>query len=365
MTLLFFQNCISPHQIPYIKELCYDERIEYVHLIAPRMDFESRKTMGWNSSSLLNGTSIVCHLMPSDDKLTFLFQQNHHVVALFSGIRADKDVFRWFKLSLRFGMKRGIITEAPFIYHKHLLFHYLRFLLQDYVYVKYIQYVFAIGPLALSYFRSWNRAWQVYPFAYCTEMEDKTPEISLQSSCKVKSLFVGSVDKRKNAKIVLKALTLLNSDYWSLDIIGDGPEKKKLERIVGNWRTQHVFFHGSMSMLKAHRIMPKFDILILPSCYDGWGAVVNEALQCGLYVICSDRCGAKELLQDARCGCVFRSGDYKQLANIMQHCCSRISEIRADRGIRMLWAERCISGKVIARYMIDCLSGLKVTPPWQ
>lgn len=42
-------------------------------------------------------------------------------------------------------------------------------------------------------------------------------------------------------------------------------------------------------------ILSNQDILILPSIYDGWGAVVNEALQSGLYVISSNQCGAKDL----------------------------------------------------------------------
>lgn len=127
----------------------------------------------------------------------------------------------------------------------------------------------------------------------------------------------------------------------------------------------NVIFHGKMAMQQVHEIMPQYDVLILPSRYDGWGAVVNEALQRGLYVICSDRCGAKDLLQDASCGCVFHSGNHKQLAAIMHHCCSHISAIRANRKFRQEWAERCISGKVIARYMVDCLLGEQVNVPWK
>lgn len=44
-------------------------------------------------------------------------------------------------------------------------------------------------------------------------------------------------------------------------------------------------------------IMENHDILILPSLHDGWGAVVNEAITMGLYIITSDKCGAKALIK--------------------------------------------------------------------
>ncbi len=363
MRLLFFQNCISPHQVPYIKELSSDKRVECVCLITPRIDYESRKEMGWDSRHLLEGTSIQFYLFPSDEVLEGLLEGNN-VVALFTGIRADKDVFRWFKLSLRFNVERAIITEAPNVYlFRPLWLHCVRFLLLDYQYVKYIQYVFAFGDLSLRYYTRWSSLWKVVFFSYCTENDINGVFEPCMRTGSIRLLFVGSVDKNKDVALVLKALFRLKNANFSFDIIGDGPEKDKLENIAAG-HNGRVAFHGRMAMGEVHRRMPKYDMLILPSRYDGWGAVVNEALQRGLYVICSDKCGAKDLLEDERCGCVFKSGDSRQLAGILQQCSERIAEIRADRQYRLDWAKRCISGKVIARYMVDCLSGNSVHKPW-
>ena len=365
MNIIFFQNCLSPHQIPYIREICHDARVEKVYLITPRTDYEMRTEMGWSSSQLLKETSIVFYLRPSDEELKRLLQ-NEGVIALFSGIRADKDVFRWFKLSLTFHVRRGIITEAPNLnFWKPIWLHYIRFLMLDYRYVKRIQYVFSFGELAVQYYRLWSGVWKVFHFSYCTDVKkcDFVSDNSF-SARYAKFIFAGTVDKNKNVKSVLDSLKLSEKENFSFDVIGDGVEKKNLEEYVRRKQINNVIFHGKMAMQQVHEIMPRYDVLILPSRYDGWGAVVNEALQRGLYVICSDKCGAKDLLQDARCGCVFQSGNHKQLAAIIEHCCSHISEIRANKEFRREWAERCISGKVIARYMVDCLSGEKVNEPW-
>lgn len=109
-------------------------------------------------------------------------------------------------------------------------------------------------------------------------------------------------------------------------------------------------------LLTTKHFMQQVDIFILPSIYDGWGAVVNEALQAGCYVICSDAAGASDLiLNDKRLESVFHRGNVKQLAEAMSWCNEHIQEIRGNRNFRMQWADEHISGKAVAKYMIDCL----------
>lgn len=58
-------------------------------------------------------------------------------------------------------------------------------------------------------------------------------------------------------------------------------------------------------MSEVPEFMQHNDVLILPSLHDGWGAVVNEAMTLGLYVIVSDRCGAKALIADETDGLIL------------------------------------------------------------
>ena len=62
----------------------------------------------------------------------------------------------------------------------------------------------------------------------------------------------------------------------------------------------------------------RHDLFLLPSRFDGWGAVVNEALMCGVPVVCSDNCGAAELLGESWRGEVFRTGSAAGLKDILQ-----------------------------------------------
>ena len=46
MQLIFFQNCISPHQLPYIKEIHKMDEVEKVIYVAPVVRDSHRNQMG-------------------------------------------------------------------------------------------------------------------------------------------------------------------------------------------------------------------------------------------------------------------------------------------------------------------------------
>lgn len=165
MILIFFQNCLSPHQIPYIRECAKDRRVEKVYFVMPRIDYGERAEMGWNNDSLLDISTIEFVLKPTDKEIKQLLTvDDKDIRCFFSGIRGDVEVFRWLNISLGFNVKRYIITEPPYTFDKPLWMHYLRFFLQDYKFVKHIDGVFAIGESCEKYYNNISKHWKVWPF---------------------------------------------------------------------------------------------------------------------------------------------------------------------------------------------------------
>lgn len=350
MTLFFFQNCVSPHQIPYIRCCAGLPGVSSVIVIAPRVDYEKRLKMGWESNELLDTPGIKFILSPADVKVSAMLAESEDCKCMFSGIRADVDVFRWFRMSLSYNVKRYIITEPPYTYDKPLWMHYMRFYLQDYRFVKFIDGVFAIGESCVKYYRSLSKRWKVFPFLYVTNIE-KVPVSVAQGDMRL--VYVGSLSKRKNVGVLLESL--LGIPSVKLSIFGDGGERKELE----SFARQHclnVEFEGNIDMKDVQNEMSKHDVLVLPSLHDGWGAVVNEALAQGLYVVCSDKCGAIALLHDQERGSVFKSGNSGDLSQLLTYCAKNVEEIRAGRMERKQWAKNHISGEAVARYFVDCLT---------
>lgn len=360
MILIFFQNCLSPHQIPYIRECAKDERVDKVYFVMPRIDYDMRADMGWSNDKLMDEPTIEFVLKPTDDMVRELLDVgDKDVRCLFSGIRADADVFRWLNTSIAFNVKRYIITEPPYTFDKPLWMHYVRFFLQDYRYVKHIDGVFAIGESCERYYHSISKRWRVFPFIYVTESFD-VELVSLHDDMKV--LYVGSLSERKNVKVLVEAMRGLHN--VQLNIVGDGDKRQELE-VLSKESEINADFLGTMPMKDIPNEMQKNDVLVLPSLYDGWGAVVNEALTQGLYVVCSDKCGAKDLLREDYRGATFRNNDAMNLHTRLAALTDNTSVLRQNRKGRIDWAKTSISGKVISKYMIDCLMMGDGKCPWK
>lgn len=350
MNFIFFQNCVSPHQIPYIKELASNPNIKEVVLIVPRYDYNDRQEMGWDNKRLIENTGIKLLLKPNEEVIKELLERNNFSFLFFSGIRADENVFNWFKISLNYNVKRYIITEPPFTFNKPLWMHYIRFFLQDYKFVKYINGIFGIGEDAVKYYKNISKKWEVFPFQYVTEHNERKKGAPTGN---LKLLFVGSLCKRKNVKIVIKALKGLNNIEFT--IVGDGKEKQKLEKLA-NKSNVSVSFLGTKSMKEIPSIMQEHDVLVLPSLHDGWGAVVNEAMDLGLYVLVSDKCGSKMMIEKGKTGNIFVSNDINSLKNSIIQSIKHKNIIRERINDNISYFEKFRS-KSVSHYFINCLKG--------
>lgn len=366
MRIVLWQNCLSPHQLPYIVHLLDDERVDEVVIVAGETVSGDRKKMGWSVAQYEGIDQCKVYIHPHDKIIeSLLAQRPEDSQHLFSGIRADAFVFKCLRMSMAYQLKRGIITERPNTYDfKHNInnakpywLHRIRFWLQDRKYAKHIHTVFAMGEEAVGYFRSLGMGWKVYPFCYCTAsaplaakplLEDKLPQY----------LFCGSLSSRKAPIAIARALSRVDlSRLGGAKLIGDGALRPDLEKAIKELHLEDKMqLLGTKPQTEVPRYMQQADVLILPSMYDGWGAVVNEALQAGCYVICSDAAGASDLMRmEPRLGKVFRRGDVQQLADCISWVDDHIHDIRSSRDFRQQWAEEHISGRAVARYMVGCL----------
>jgi glycosyltransferase involved in cell wall biosynthesis len=77
-----------------------------------------------------------------------------------------------------------------------------------------------------------------------------------------------------------------NSEYW---IVGDGPERKNLERLARKLGIiDKVRFWGALPRSEALKKLSECDVLVHPSLHDSGGWVCVEAMAAGRPVICLD-----------------------------------------------------------------------------
>lgn len=218
MRIVFWQNCLSPHQLPYIVHLKDDERIDEVVVVAGETVSGTRKDMGWNVAKSEGLDKCKIYVRPHDKIILGLMEKRQDETShLFSGIRADAFVFKCLCMSMNYHLKRGIITERPNTYDfKHNInnakpywLHRIRFWLQDRKYAHHIQAVFAMGDEAVEYFKSLGMRWDVYPFCYCTA-SSLIKEVPLLEGKLPQYLFCGSLSVRKSPIAIVQALSLID-----------------------------------------------------------------------------------------------------------------------------------------------------------
>lgn len=151
--------------------------------------------------------------------------------------------------------------------------------------------------------------WNYHEFGYSVDPVDQSNQHDYHK--KLRLIYVGQLIKRKRPKDILNTLTRCDKTKFSLDIFGDGELKEEMVSMVDQLGlSNNVFFHGIQSRAIITQSMLDADCLILPSEYDGWGAVVNEAMECGLVVIVSSGVRAKSILDEKF---IYQTGSIDQL----------------------------------------------------
>jgi glycosyltransferase involved in cell wall biosynthesis len=132
-------------------------------------------------------------------------------------------------------------------------------------------------------------------------------------------LYVGRLVECKRPGDLMAAFALACADAPHprpyLLMVGEGELRPALEAEASRLGLDRVRLLG----FRAQEHLPAYydlaDIFVLPSAQEPWAMVVNEAMNCGLAVVASDRVGAAaDLVRDGENGVVFTAGDVDGLA---------------------------------------------------
>ena len=138
-----------------------------------------------------------------------------------------------------------------------------------------------------------------------TNFSHFTSHISLSSSMNhslltthhspIKVLTCAHFKKRKNIDKVIKACKGLEG--FELTVIGDGKERKNLEKIDKN-----VIFTGRLPHDEVMAKMRKSDVFVLPSVGETFGMVYLEAMASGCITVCTKGDGIDGIIKDRENG---------------------------------------------------------------
>jgi len=112
---------------------------------------------------------------------------------------------------------------------------------------------------------------------------------------------VGRLVPWKQIDHLIEALAEI--DDAGLVIVGDGPERSRLEDLVRAAQlTDRIYFAGQRSEEETLGLMTACDLFVLNSTYEGFPHVVLEAMCAGLPVVATEVGGTPELMHDGENG---------------------------------------------------------------
>lgn len=312
------------------------------YLLRPAVDDDYGVTVDWRTDLISGFTSVFLPRLGSDNRLSFFRPWTYglcrrlvtgrfdalwvHGYARFDNILAMM-VGR--ALGLRVLIRddvtpdskaRGPIRRAL----KRVFFHLLRGLCDGFT---------AVGTLNGAYYRQNGIPEQkIFPVPYAVDnaffqagaaaagrhSPDLRRELGLDRDAPV-ILYVARLLDLKRPDTLLEAYAKIaggaEAEQPYLVFVGDGPMRAALTAEAARLGLNRVRFAGFEGQTRLAAYYAMADVFVLPSEWEPWGLVVNEAMSCGLPVIVSDRVGCRaDLVRDGETGLVVPTGDADALA---------------------------------------------------
>lgn len=204
--------------------------------------------------------------------------------------------------------------------------------------------IFSNKAAAEWYANNWNKNIIVFPIIrkenlYFEEISESIPiairyikEYNLGD--KKVFLFVGRLVKEKNLERLIEAFSIAIDKHKEarLVIVGGGNLEQKLFDIAKkNMLDDYIIFTGRLEGKELLAWYVVSGILVLPSISESFGAVINEALLVGCYVLASKISGASSLVQEGTNGMLIDPFDVNNIAQRMIECINNDS-LFSDQG---------------------------------
>jgi glycosyltransferase involved in cell wall biosynthesis len=318
LRVLQVTNAISHHQLPLAREIAEMVGVENFRFAVTGLLNNERQQLGWNSQE--NEPWIIRagerdkdqeDLERWWDDATVVICGERRFRRMQDRIDRGKLTFymseRWWKPPI--GMARLLhpryaLMTARFVkIAKSPLLHYL-----------------PMGGTAADDMRRIaafdGRMWQ---WGYLTELPDPLPSCD-RNSGGLRVLWAGRMLAWKRVDTLIQAFSRLRQERrdTTLTLVGDGPERIRLESLAKKLLAADSYrFHPPMPVPRVLELMRQHHIYVLPSNgYEGWGAVVNEAMSVGCAVVASAAAGAaKTIIRNGENGLLFAPGDWRTLSD--------------------------------------------------
>lgn len=359
-------NELAIHQSSLMRGLA--ELGTEVTVVAEQPVSADRRRLGWDAPDFGQASLVI---KPTPQQVERLLQQKGACHIFGSGLD-----FSWGRRAAQEATRRqlpvGLMSEAADPDGWKGIARWAKHTMRRVRMGKGVDFILGMGSLGVEWFRRCGYPdLKILPFGYFVEpahTERTASRYPRTDSFQI--IYIGNLTPRKRVDHLLKAFAGLQRKEVMVDIVGDGEERTALQDLAKRLSiSQQVRWHGALPNQRSREMLLDADLLVLPSRFDGWGAVVNEALMAGTPVVCTDRCGAADLVTEEWRGYVIPRNDIPALADALQRRANRGAVSDSDRRRIQNWSAR-IRGERGVQYLQQVLDHIyahapRPCPPWK
>jgi len=213
-----------------------------------------------------------------------------------------------------------------------------------------VEYLRRIGINRNVYRTSWSIDLEFFESNYdpfiCESIRNK-----LDLNDKFVFLSVSQLIPQKGLINLLRAwlqLPITLKSKIALVIIGSGSQEKEIKDLISRCNIPNVWLIGQISYSEITNYFHACDVFILPTLQDVFGLTVMEAMACGIPVLTTYYCGARELVVDGRNGYLFDSRDLQEIRDVIIKIVNQRKRLRRMGQISYAMIQEYSHSKIMA-----------------
>lgn len=331
----FLSNYLTHHQLPFCLEMMQLTGGQFVFVETEDIPQE-RKNMGY--ATLGEQYDFVIHAQKSKEErnraMEIAFASDVVIIGsapdayIQKRMQANKLTFRYseriFKKGLHDMLRLAKYTAKTLPYRNKNLF-----------------YMLSSAYAAHDYYRCGAKPEKLFKWGYFPETKVYEDVGALMAAKETNSiLWVGRMIDLKHPELAVQlASQLKRVGYrFTLTMIGSGPMEQSIKSMIEEADLQEqVKMLGAVNPDEVRRQMERHQIFLFTSDYnEGWGAVLNEAMNSGCAVVASHACGSVPfIISQGENGYAYEYGNNTQAFSLMQKLLDN-PVLRQDMGRKAL-----------------------------
>lgn len=361
--ICFLSSYLTHHQLPFCLEMMTLTQGRFVFVETEQLP-EERKNMGYAQLGKQHDFVICACESPEKQALAKKMADDAEIVI--AGSAPDSYIrnrLKQNKLTFRYSeriFKRGYFD----------ILRQLKYTLKTLPYRnKNLYYLLSSAYAAHDYYRCGAKPEKMFKWGYfpeCIFYEDKNTLFANKQKASI--LWAGRLLDWKHPEAAIRLAARLKQDGYTftMQIIGNGEKEQSICEMIQRLELQNcVEMTGAMNAEEVRHQMEKSQIYLCTSDYnEGWGAVVNEAMNSGCAVVASHACGSVPfLVEHGLNGLIYESENEDQLYSLVTKLlqepalCRQLGE-NALNTICESWSAKIAANKLMAL----CNSAANIQP---